>query len=320
MASIDTETPELTSWRRLYGEHGQELALERWAAAVGTLGGFEPDMITRPADLPAPGDIDPSATVPLIALAWARSGDKGDLFNVGVFARRPEYAPYIAAALTEEAVRDVLNALRSEGADVCYHVLDVSRTADHPRFVAAARERWGGIDALVNNAGRAPRVRADLLDATEDSLDEVLRTNLSGPYFLTQLVARALVEQRAEDRRRAMAIVFITSVSAVLASPHRGEYCVSKAGLSMAAQLFALRLAEHDIPVFEVRPGIIATDMTAPVKDAYDARIADGLVPAGRWGTADDVGRAVGGMLRGDLPYATGSVITVDGGLSIPRL
>src|SRR5262249_34015959 len=173
---------------------------------------------------------------------------------------------------------------------------------------------------LVNNAGRAPRVRADILDATEATFDEVLRTNLYGPYFLTQQIARAMVEQRAADRDRAMAIVFVTSVSAVMASANRGEYCVSKAGLAMAVQLFAVRLAEHAIPVYEVRPGIIATDMTAPVKDAYDQRIADGLVPARRWGTPDDVGRVVALLVKGDISYATGSVITVDGGLSIPRL
>ncbi len=138
--------------------------------------------------------------------------------------------------------------------------------------------------------------------------------------FLTQRVARVLVEQRQTGRTQPSGIVFVTSVSATMASLNRGEYCVSKAGLAMAAQLFAVRLAEHNVPVYEVRPGIIATDMTAAVKDAYDRRIADGLVPERRWGTPDDVGRVVATLLRGDLPYATGSVVTVDGGLSIPRL
>jgi 3-oxoacyl-[acyl-carrier protein] reductase len=172
----------------------------------------------------------------------------------------------------------------------------------------------------VNNAGRGPRQRADLLEATEESFDEVLHTNLYGPYFFTQHVARALVDERSRDRDRALSIVFVTSVSATLASTNRGEYCVSKAGLAMAAQLFALRLAEHRISVYEVRPGIIETDMTAPVKEIYDRRIADGLVPDRRWGTPDDVGSVVTALLRGDVPYATGSVINVDGGLSIPRL
>ena len=182
------------------------------------------------------------------------------------------------------------------------------------------RTRFGAINALVNNAGRAPRVRADLLDASEDSFEEVLRTNLQGPYFLTQAIARDQVERRRADPAFAATIVFITSVSAEFVSVNRGEYCVSKAGASMAARLFAARLAAERIPVYEVRPGIIATDMTAAVKDVYDSRIAEGLVPERRWGQPEDVGRIVAALVRGDLPYATGSVITVDGGLSIPRL
>ena len=220
----------------------------------------------------------------------------------------------------EESIRDVVDDLQAAGAGVIYRSLDVSRTADHGRFVDAVRDRFGGIDALVNNAGRAPRVRADLLDATAESFDEVLRTNLAGPYFLTQRVARVMVDDRPDDPARPRSIVFVTSVSAVMASVNRGEYCVSKAGLAMAAQLFAVRLAGDYIAVYEVRPGIIATDMTEPVKAAYDQRIADGLVPNRRWGTPDDVGRVVASLLGGHLPYATGSVITVDGGLSIPRL
>ena len=241
-----------------------------------------------------------------LGIARALAHDGWDLALCG---RRPE-----------DAVRDVVDELRNGGRDVTYSVLDVSHTSDHSRFVEGVRERWGHLDALVNNAGRGPRVRADLLDATEESFDEVLRTNLHGPYFLTQRVARLLIAQRDRDANLPAAIVFVTSVSATMASTNRGEYCVSKAGLAMAAQLFAVRLAEHNIPVYEVRPGIISTDMTAPVRDVYDKRIADGLVPARRWGTPDDVGRVVASLLRGDLPYASGSVIHVDGGLSIPRL
>src|SRR6185295_9608619 len=172
------------------------------------------------------------------------------------------------------------------------------------RLVAFVRDRYGVVNALVNNAGRAPRVRADLLEATEESLEEVLRTNLQGPYFLTQAIVRDQVERRRIDPSFEASVVFITSVSAEMASPNRGEYCVSKAGLSMAARLFAARLAEHGIPVFEVRPGIIATDMTAAVRESYDRRIADGLVPERRWGGPDDVGRAVAALVRGDVPYA----------------
>jgi len=253
-------------------------------------------------------------------LAIVTGGTRGIGLGIARALARDGWDLALCGLRSHDAVREAIEDLESAGTGVLYQPLDVSRTADHARFLAAIGERWTTIDALVNNAGRAPRVRADLLDATEDSFDELLRTNLRGPYFLTQQVARSLVEQRSRDRDSWQSIVFVTSVSAALASTNRGEYCVSKAGLAMAAQLFAVRLAEFQIPVYEVRPGIVATDMTAPVKDAYDRRIADGLVPARRWGTPDDVGRVVAALVRGDMPYATGSVINVDGGLSIPRL
>jgi 3-oxoacyl-[acyl-carrier protein] reductase len=217
-------------------------------------------------------------------------------------------------------VDDVIDDLAATGHLVHYVRGDISSAADRERLLEAVLERHGRLDVLVNNAGRAPRLRADLFDATEASFEEVVATNLTGPYFLTQAVARVMVERRRLDPASQLAIVFITSVSAEMASPGRGEYCVSKAGLAMAARLFAVRLAADDIPVFEVRPGIIDTDMTAPVREAYDERIADGLVPSGRWGTPADVGRVVAGLVSGDLGYATGSIIHVDGGLHVPRL
>jgi NAD(P)-dependent dehydrogenase (short-subunit alcohol dehydrogenase family) len=216
-----------------------------------------------------------------------------------------------------EAVAGVLETFDGR-AD--YIPCDVSSAADRSRLVGAVHERYGTVHALVNNAGRAPRVRADLLDAPEDGFEELIRTNLQGPYFLTQAIAARMVAGRAADPSCSASIVFITSVSAEMVSINRGDYCVSKAGLSMAAKLFAVRLAADGIPVFEVRPGIIATDMTAGVKAAYDARIASGLVPEGRWGQPADVGRVVAALLRPDVPYATGSIIHVDGGLAIPRL
>jgi 3-oxoacyl-[acyl-carrier protein] reductase len=217
-------------------------------------------------------------------------------------------------------VAAIVEELQAFGGQVAYVAADISQSAGRAAIVADARARHGALNALVNNAGRAPRVRADLIDATEDSFEEVLRTNLQGPYFLTQAIARDMLERTREDAAFRGAIVFVTSVSAEMASPNRGEYCVSKAGLAMAARLFAVRLAAAGIPVYDVRPGIIATDMTAAVKDVYDRRIADGLVPEGRWGQPDDVGRAVAALVEGDLPYATGSVIHLDGGLSLPRL
>ena len=217
-------------------------------------------------------------------------------------------------------VAPVLGELRRAGVLVSYDAADLSDRAQRTRLAEALRERHGAVDALVNNAGRAPRVRADLLEAGEESFEEVIRTNLQGPYFLTQAIAREQLARRAADPAFRPAIVFITSVSAKAASVNRGEYCVSKAGLSMAARLFAVRLAGEGVPVYEVRPGIIQTDMTAGVKEAYDKRIAEGLIPERRWGTPDDVGRVVAALLRGDAPYATGSIIDVDGGLSLPRL
>ena len=201
-----------------------------------------------------------------------------------------------------------------------YFRADVGSTADRTRLAAEISERYGAVNALVNNAGRAPRVRADLLEAGEDSFEEVLRINLQGPYFLTQALARQMAAARQADPSVTASIVFVTSVSAEMASTARGEYCVSKAGLAMAAKLFAVRLAPLGIPVFEVRPGIIATDMTAGVREIYDARIASGLVPERRWGQPEDIGRAVAALLRGDIPYATGTVIHIDGGLTLPTL
>ncbi len=217
-------------------------------------------------------------------------------------------------------VGGVLDDLRAAGGQVDYLAADLAQAAARAALVEAVRARYGAVHALVNNAGRAPRVRADLLDATEDSFEEVLRTNLQGPYFLTQAIARAMLRRAQADAAFRAAIVFVTSVSVEMASTSRGEYCVSKAGLGMTVRLFAARLASAGIPVYDVRPGVIATDMTAGVRETYDRRIAEGLVPEGRWGQPGDVGRAVAMLLRGDLPYATGSVLHIDGGLSIPRL
>jgi 3-oxoacyl-[acyl-carrier protein] reductase len=216
-----------------------------------------------------------------------------------------------------DAVRSVLDQFEGRAN---YFQADVGSQPDRARLAAAIGERYGAVNALVNNAGRAPRVRADILEASEDSFEELMRINLQGPYFLTQALARQMTARKAADPSFSGAIVFVTSVSAEMVSTARGEYCVSKAGLAMAAKLFAVRLAPLAIPVYEVRPGIIATDMTAAVREVYDARIADGLVPERRWGHPDDIGRTVAALVRGDLPYATGSVIHVDGGLALPRL
>ena len=191
---------------------------------------------------------------------------------------------------------------------------DNSVSADRERAVDEVLARFGRIDLLVNNAGVAPNVRADLLEMGEESMRRVLSINLEGPFFLTQRVAREMIRQGSGM------IINITSMSAYVSSVNRGEYCVSKAGLSMMTQLFAVRLAEYGIPVYEIRPGIIRTDMTAGVAGKYDALIGGGLLPIARWGTPEDIAKAVDALSQGLLPYSTGEVINVDGGFHLQRL
>jgi 3-oxoacyl-[acyl-carrier protein] reductase len=196
---------------------------------------------------------------------------------------------------------------------------DISDADDRTRLVDEAYAAFGRIDLLVNNAGVAPRVRADVLEATEESFDHQIGTNLKGPYFLTQSVARRMIGQEESDRRPK--IVVISSISAYTASVNRGDYCLAKAGLSMMVKLYAARLAPFGITVHEIRPGIIATDMTGPVKERYDRLIgSEGLTPIARWGTPDDVGRAVVAIASGLLEFSTGTVLDVDGGFHLRTL
>ena len=252
-------------------------------------------------------------------VALVTGGTRGIGLGVAHALARDGWTLALCGLRSREEVGHIVEELREIGPGAEYWPADIGSANDRVQLLSSIVAHFGTLHALVNNAGRAPRVRADLLAASEEGFEEVIRTNLQGPYFLTQAVARLLVQQppRGTTLR---AIVFVTSVSAQMASPHRGEYCVSKAGLAMTVRLYAVRLAEHGIPVWEVRPGIIATDMTAPVREMYDKRIADGLVPERRWGQPEDVGRTVAALLRGDVPYASGAVIHVDGGLAIPRL
>jgi NAD(P)-dependent dehydrogenase (short-subunit alcohol dehydrogenase family) len=197
---------------------------------------------------------------------------------------------------------------------------DVSDVDDRERLVRAAEDRFGRCDMLVNNAGVAPLKRADLLEATEESFQRVLKINLQGPYFLTQRIARWMIDQIAEYPDRKCRIVNTGSISAYTSSPGRGEYCISKAAIGMMTALYADRLAEYGIGVFELRPGIIATDMTRVVKDKYDKLIAEGLTPIKRWGLPQDVAKVVGAIAEGRLDFSTGQVINVDGGFHLRRL
>ena len=220
----------------------------------------------------------------------------------------------------ESAVQEALADLRRPGTDVLYCQADVSDGDARTRLLAAVRERFGRLNVLVNNAGVAPKARADILEATEESFEWVMNVNLKGPYFLTQAVARWMIEQHEHDAAFRGCIINISSVSATVVSTNRGEYCISKAGIGMATQLWAARLGEYDIPVYEIRPGVIATDMTRPVQARYDALIAGGLIVQARWGLPEDVGKAAAMLVRGDIAYSTGQVIMVDGGMTLQRL
>ncbi|HET6436925.1 MAG TPA: 3-ketoacyl-ACP reductase [Anaeromyxobacter sp.] len=210
-----------------------------------------------------------------------------------------------------------LQGLRDRGAAVLYVQADVGDDDAPERLISAVASRYGRLDLLVNNAGMAPHERKDVLEASAESFDRVLRVNLRGPFFLTQAAARYMLERGGPGGR---CIIFVSSMSATVASTDRGEYCISKAGLSMASLVWATRLAPEGMSVFEVRPGVIRTDMTSRVADKYDRLIAQGLTLQRRWGTPQDVGRAVAMLARGDLPYSTGQVLLVDGGLTVQRL
>ncbi|NLE44943.1 MAG: 3-ketoacyl-ACP reductase [Chloroflexi bacterium] len=219
-----------------------------------------------------------------------------------------------------DSVLPTLASLRHTGVRIEYVRADVAERDDRQNLLAEVRRHFGRLDVLVNNAGIAPERRIDILQATEESFERLIRVNLQGPYFLTQAAANWMIAQRRSDETFSGCIINISSISATVASVNRGEYCISKAGISMATKLWAARLGEYGISVYEVRPGIIQTDMTRAVAATYDRLIEDGLLVQPRWGTPEDIGKAVTMLARGDLAYATGQVIVVDGGMTLPRL
>ncbi len=220
----------------------------------------------------------------------------------------------------ESAVSEPVETLKALGADVLYCQGDIGSAEARSSMLEKIKSHYGRLHVLVNNAGVAPKERKDVLEASEESFDHVVGTNVKGPYFLTQAAANWMIEQKAADPEAFYAIINIGSISATVVSVNRGEYCLSKAGVAMMSALFAARLGEYGIPVYEVRPGVTKTDMTSGVTDKYDALIEDGLCVTPRWGFPEDIGKAVGALAEGKFTYSTGQVILVDGGLTMPRL
>ena len=239
----------------------------------------------------------------------AHHADAG--YNLVINGRRPQ-----------SDVQDTLAALASRGAEVLYRPMDVSNLDEHQAMLDAINEKFGRLDSLVNNAGVAPNVRADILEdeASPESFDRLININLRGPYFLTQAAAKWMVAQKKADADFKGTIINVSSISATVVSVNRGDYCISKAGVAMATQLWAARLGEYGLGVFEVRPGVIRPDMPAGVTEKYDKLFENGLAVEPRWGEPADIGKAVTALASGDMTYATGNVFMVDGGLTIQRL
>jgi len=253
-------------------------------------------------------------------VALITGGTRGIGLGISLSLAKEGYHLAVNGVRPEEKVQDVLKKFSEYNAQVIYCQADISQPTERQNMLEQIRSKFGRLDLLVNNAGVAPAERKDILEATEESFGRLIRINLQGPYFLTQSVANWMIEQQKQFENFQGCIIFITSISATVASINRGEYCISKAGLSMASRLWAVRLAEFNIPVYEIRPGIIETDMTAGVKEKYDKLIANGLTLEKRWGKPEDIGKAVAALARGDLPYSTGQILTMDGGMNIPRL
>ncbi|MDZ7723699.1 MAG: 3-ketoacyl-ACP reductase [candidate division KSB1 bacterium] len=239
-----------------------------------------------------------------ISLELARAG-----FNLALCGRRPE-----------NEISGMLQELRETGREVLYCPCDISSASDRKRLLKTVVKKFARIHVLVNNAGVAPRSRKDILNVYEKDFEWLLKINLQGPFFLTQSVANQMIDCKTRDSEFSGCIINITSISASVASVNRGEYCISKAGLAMMTKLFAARLGDYDIPVYEIQPGIIKTDMTAAVSEKYDKLLSEGLTVQKRWGYPVDVARAVVSLAKCDFPYSTGSVFKIDGGLTIQRL
>jgi 3-oxoacyl-[acyl-carrier protein] reductase len=253
-------------------------------------------------------------------VALVTGGTRGIGLGISEYLAKNGFDLAINGMREENEVLDVISHLKSFDVDVIYCQGNVVSKDMRDEILLKIKNHYGKLNILINNAGVAPKERKDILEATEESFDYLIDTNLKSNYFLTQSVANWMIEQRAKSTDYQGVIINISSISATVASTNRGDYCISKAGIAMATQLFASRLGEFGINVYEIRPGVIKTDMTAGVTAKYDDLIENGLTIQKRWGLPDDIGRAVASLSKGDFPYSTGSVFMIDGGLTVSRL
>jgi NAD(P)-dependent dehydrogenase (short-subunit alcohol dehydrogenase family) len=253
-------------------------------------------------------------------VALITGGSRGIGFGIATALAAAGWSLAINGMRPATSVLKNLEALKRDNNEVIYCQGNIGDATDRERIIAETIAHFGHLNVLVNNAGVAPKERNDLLDMSEESYDRVLNINLKGTFFLSQLAAKKMLATKEKHSDASFAIINISSISATIVSPNRGQYCISKAGMSMVTQLFAARLGENGIPVYEVRPGVIYTDMTSVVKEKYDHLLKNGLAVQPRWGYPADVGKAVAALVRGDFPYSTGQVVMVDGGLTMQRL
>jgi 3-oxoacyl-[acyl-carrier protein] reductase len=253
-------------------------------------------------------------------VALITGGSRGIGFGIAAALANEGWSLAINGMRPEADVSTTLDKLKREVNDVIYCQGNIGEHLDRKKIVDKVINHFGHLNALVNNAGVAPKERNDLLEMSETSYDRVLNINLKGTFFLSQLAAKAMIKGKESNKDFKGTIINISSISATVISINRGQYCISKAGMSMVTQLFASRLGQEGIPVYEMRPGIIKTDMTAAVEEKYDKLFAEGLGIQPGWGYPEDVGKGVASLLRGDFPYSTGQVIMIDGGMTLMRL
>ncbi|QGY44913.1 3-ketoacyl-ACP reductase [Maribellus comscasis] len=252
--------------------------------------------------------------------ALITGGSRGIGFGIAIELAKAGFNLALNGVRPQKTVQPILDGLKMFGAKVVYAQGNISKKDDRQKIFDTVISAFGQLNVLVNNAGVAPRERKDILEASEEIYDEVMEINLKGPYFLTQLFARHMVQQKKENPEFSCCIINVSSVSATVASVNRGEYCISKAGIAMATKLWSARLGEFDIPVYEIQPGIIKTDMTSGVIEKYDKLFEEGLSIQKRWGLPEDIGKVATAMATGMMPYSTGQVVLVDGGMTVQRL